>query len=85
MSFRDGGNPALDHDLNLAVVVKESIGVMRCHRLIRFEIGPIVPRTFGDLLESLNQETKTRPIRSDSKTKLSAEGRKSGLGGTRPA
>ena len=42
-----GGIPALDTDLNPADVVKESIGVMRRHRLIRFEIGPVVPGTVG--------------------------------------
>ena len=42
-----GEIPALDNDLNPADVVKELIGMMRCHRLIRFEIGPVVPGTLG--------------------------------------
>ena len=55
-----GEIPALDNDLNPADVVKESIGVMRYHRLIRVEIGPVVPRTRGDLLDSLSRETMTK-------------------------
>ena len=60
-----GEIPALDNDLNPADVVKESIGVMRCHRLIRVEIGPVVPRTRGDLLDSLNQKQRTTTNQSD--------------------